>query len=877
MTRPSQDEIAHDILVPLVRFAYQTIIFGPVFRDIAELDNALEVIADAGFQGIELMQRPDRLGFAKAQPSYADLAPLLRKHNLQLVGMAGGSVQERAEFLGLEFHNPSVEPPYLYVEQWSQEDQEWAEISGTPLALHAHYCKEVHSLEDAVPILNAHPDLKWIPDTAHLRIVGDDVLRAITEYYDRLATVHFKDWTDVLGRVSHRYSRGFTELGLGVAPIHDALRLLLERDFRGWLTVEQDSSTLGPEASIWRAAEWLKDNGAPIRPKRLHPVSQPKTVVGSGGLKRLCFLEGLNDALAKPSPGFYEDCARVTAELYDAKLVAVWAYSDPHRILSLVASWPPRVLQEETERTAKGTLHELPLIRMGPEIYNLDPSDARFYRNAHPGREYPYLDLAVGLGARWLLSIPVLNSFNPNHIRFLVNVLGADEMPLRSQDPLLIAADLARTADVHGNERCIEAVARAGILSGRAKVLDDFLNEMCKLVRELLACEGCSIFLLNSSGTKLEPRGTTGIEWRAGLMNHEKCYQIGDCSNTMEVFRRREPRVYREATQEVLQSKGKPARSWETVATPKRNTALFSPILDKEGRCIGVLRCRNKTKSGVVSFFTDDDLAAVESLLQVGVPHLAILRAEEGRIIAFKQLKHELKNPLIAIRGVLDNLQSEINLRFQFPGFDKNYFDDALSWSDLMLGLLGRLDLISRGQDIVRPRVSTTNLKSDVIAPVIRQFRMALAEKSFAKGSIRHGDVKIPPLRIDRAMFQQVVFNLVDNAIKYAKADPRSFRVAIDGWREGHCFVLQFQDNGLGIEPGFEKAIFEEAVRGPNAHQSAVEGQGLGLWLVRRIVEAHGGTIELTSIEAPTEFRIELPEWLTTRAPQDSEPAKGVR
>ena len=124
-----------------------------------------------------------------------------------------------------------------------------------------------------------------------------------------------------------------------------------------------------------------------------------------------------------------------------------------------------------------------------------------------------------------------------------------------------------------------------------------------------------------------------------------------------------------------------------------------------------------------------------------------------------------------------------------------------------------------------------------------------------------------PRLWLDRNRFQQVMFNLLSNAIKYAFDDPRAFAVQIDGAIEPTGFVIWFRDWGPGIKAGTESKVFEEGFRGEGAIGKNVTGQGLGLWIVRQIVEKHGGAIEVTSIKQPTEFTIQLPRWLELRAP----------
>ena len=97
---------------------------------------------------------------------------------------------------------------------------------------------------------------------------------------------------------------------------------------------------------------------------------------------------------------------------------------------------------------------------------------------------------------------------------------------------------------------------------------------------------------------------------------------------------------------------------------------------------------------------------------------------------------------------------------------------------------------------------------------------------------------------IDRESLALAVWNLLDNAVKYS-GQCRAIQVAVD--RRGDRAAISVRDGGLGIAPREQKAIFEKFVRGDSAKVSDTKGTGIGLALVRRIVQGHGGTIEVES------------------------------
>lgn len=231
------------------------------------------------------------------------------------------------------------------------------------------------------------------------------------------------------------------------------------------------------------------------------------------------------------------------------------------------------------------------------------------------------------------------------------------------------------------------------------------------------------------------------------------------------------------------------------------------------------------------------------------------------------RLLHEMKLPLVAIRGAAEFLEKTEGLK---ELCDYDYLGDIWSWTELMGRLIDNADLLSSSTEGIQINPIQTWILADVIAPAIKQVKLLLRERDFSYSNIRYDNetlMKFPRLWLDRNRFQQVIFNLLSNAIKYAYDDPKSFRVEIAEGEHEAEFTIWFRDWGLGIENGMEERIFEKGVRGENAVNMNVTGQGMGLWIVRQIVEKHGGTINVTNPQFPTEFEIRLPVTLTSRSP----------
>ncbi len=157
-----------------------------------------------------------------------------------------------------------------------------------------------------------------------------------------------------------------------------------------------------------------------------------------------------------------------------------------------------------------------------------------------------------------------------------------------------------------------------------------------------------------------------------------------------------------------------------------------------------------------------------------------------------------------------------------------------------------------------------TNVFRDIIIKTIHQIvRPALRRKGIplTKVGYNPGDSSKIVIVVDNVKLSQVVYNLLNNALKYAKSDPSEFKLSIevDANRLRDDFVIKFKDWGIGIEKGYEEMIFEEGFRTPEAMKMDVNGSGIGLTIARRIMEELGGDLKLINNQEPTEFHVILP------------------
>jgi CheY-like chemotaxis protein len=116
----------------------------------------------------------------------------------------------------------------------------------------------------------------------------------------------------------------------------------------------------------------------------------------------------------------------------------------------------------------------------------------------------------------------------------------------------------------------------------------------------------------------------------------------------------------------------------------------------------------------------------------------------------------------------------------------------------------------------------------------------------------------------------QVLANMLNNAARYTQDGGR---IALSVEREGDRALIRVRDNGIGIAPEKLSRVFELFVQGSDAARERGAGLGLGLWLVKRLVELHGGSVEAHSdgLGQGAEFRVCLP-LASSRRPADPPP-----
>jgi two-component system sensor histidine kinase KdpD len=234
------------------------------------------------------------------------------------------------------------------------------------------------------------------------------------------------------------------------------------------------------------------------------------------------------------------------------------------------------------------------------------------------------------------------------------------------------------------------------------------------------------------------------------------------------------------------------------------------------------------------------------------------VETERLRSALLTSISHDLKTPLAAVLGAAETMRN----------FGHNLDD---SQKTELLGTI--VDESERLNRFIANLLDMTKLESGAVTPNLALHDLGeivgSALRRTARILVQHRvEVEIakdlPMVALDAVLFEQVLFNLLDNAAKYA---PAGTAVRIEGWRDQGAVHLQVMDEGEGIPPSELEHIFDKFYRAQKGDQVRA-GTGLGLAISRGFVEAIGGTIVAAnrSDRAGAVFTITLPVPAETRS-----------
>jgi signal transduction histidine kinase len=216
-------------------------------------------------------------------------------------------------------------------------------------------------------------------------------------------------------------------------------------------------------------------------------------------------------------------------------------------------------------------------------------------------------------------------------------------------------------------------------------------------------------------------------------------------------------------------------------------------------------------------------------------------------------MTHELKTPIstisLATQMLKDNSIPESSKNI---GSISKIIDDETTRLSLQVEKVLKTAVFNSGKIKVKPKELDFH---EIVDNVVKSFNLQVENQN---GKIEKDlNAEDSRVKVDEVHFTNVMYNLLDNAVKYSNGNPK---IKVETRNIDHSLLVAVEDNGMGVKKKDQKKIFDQFYRVPTGNLHDVKGFGLGLNYVKKMVEEHNGTIKLHSeYKKGSRFEIIIP------------------
>jgi two-component system phosphate regulon sensor histidine kinase PhoR len=281
---------------------------------------------------------------------------------------------------------------------------------------------------------------------------------------------------------------------------------------------------------------------------------------------------------------------------------------------------------------------------------------------------------------------------------------------------------------------------------------------------------------------------------------------------------------------------------WEVMRCPDFSE-LIKKVMEERKNHIQEIEFRDKNYLCSVTF-----LSSKEEMVAVLYDITELKNLEQMKKDFVANMSHELRTPLTAIKGFVETLEEEEEIKnTQYLEIIKRHTDRLMN---IVNDLLVLSELEQTGSALVIENVNLVSLAENIL----KVFEQGAKEKGIQL-KLLAGE-GLDTIQADPFKLEQMFINLLDNAIKYTEKG----KVSISLRQEDSKSIIEIQDTGIGIPGSHLPRIFERFYVVDKSRSKKLGGTGLGLSIVKHIVLLHGGTIDVeSSLGMGTKFIITLP------------------
>lgn len=268
------------------------------------------------------------------------------------------------------------------------------------------------------------------------------------------------------------------------------------------------------------------------------------------------------------------------------------------------------------------------------------------------------------------------------------------------------------------------------------------------------------------------------------------------------------------------------------------STNLYLPLSVKES-ALGILCIASDTSMHfspkVLATLTAQTASALEKARLAEAHEKKLRQAEREKFLSalLSSVSHDFKTPLVTVIGALSSLKDMEQIQSHFESLE--VVSGALEEAQKLNRFINNLMEISRLESGLEAIRKEPVLLRDILASALKSLHPLIGKQQF----FIHTPPNFPLLSVNFGLMELVFLNLLENAVKYG---PAQGEVKIIARLDEECATIDIDDDGDGIPESEREAIFVKFYRSKHGDRK-IAGTGLGLYICRAIIEAHGGSI----------------------------------